>query len=789
MENGTKYITLLKKYWAFPALLAIFAFALWVRTLSLRFAHIPDIDVYFMIRQSLYLLSNGFHLPDVDVLRYYPTGISSHVDIVGTFYIPAMIFALISSVITIDFITYAKWIPAIFGALYVIPLYFIGKELKGKIAGVVTAFLYATSAAVMFRTSAGEYEKEAFSILFILIGIYYFIRAYKTEAILPAMVSTAAIILAGSIWGGIHQIYLAFGGVVGLLLLLNKLPRGILVAYTSFIIGTVIGDILNIIPTGSAQTINYLIFATILIQQGIRKYRLVKEEHQEYVLPALLAIGIIVLLVSTFFSPFTAGLLSSVKGILFFKHGVIGSTVAENAPGNWGNFETTMGVAASRNVLNIGGLANLFDLWLIGFIAVIYLVYKTQKNALDTFSWIGIVSVFLSLVAYIGILKSGGSATLQIMFLAGITISTASVLRRDIITGLMLFLLFSSMLSYISYIRLLILVAIYIMPVTGYLVEDISVGLRGILRSTYSRWWHKEKEYRAAFFGVCAIVVSIGVMFIFTNAATGYVFGNSLGPSYNDNWDQAMTFMKEQTPQESVILSWWDFGYWFQLKSGRATNLDGGNAFGDRNVATAQFFTGMMNETQQKFFIQKMGTTHILVDASMIGKYAAMSKIANYGRKIESYMFVPYSQARQTKNGTVLVYSDGQITLLVPFSGNNSISAPKLMTSQGEVYINKLCLPERVVTLKTPANANSANMCLMLTREQAILITEDISESVFHNLFFMDGSGLDYVTKVFDNGEVKIFEVDKTKITRESKEALQSWWKENGVTPLLALKT
>jgi hypothetical protein len=183
-----------------------------------------------------------------------------------------------------------------------------------------------------------------------------------------------------------------------------------------------------------------------------------------------------------------------------------------------------------------------------------------------------------------------------------------------------------------------------------------------------------------------------------------------------------------------------------------------------------------------------MGTTHILIDMSMIGKYAAMSKIANHGRKVDSYLFLPYNQARETKTGNVLVYGDGQITLLVPLTASGSISAPRLITPQGEVYVNKLCLPQGITTLPVPNNGSATNMCLMLTRDQAILMSQEIANSVFHNLFFMDGKDIDYVKKVFDNGEVKIFEIDTKQIPRETTDELRTWWANNGYEALLALK-
>ena len=163
------------------------------------------------------------------------------------------------------------------------------------------------------------------------------------------------------------------------------------------------------------------------------------------------------------------------------------------------------------------------------------------------------------------------------------------------------------MLSYTSYIRLLILVGVYMTFAAGYALESFGLSLKDNLHKLHGKWWNHQKQiYRFGFIVLTTLLLLIVGLLPLTNAIAGHQLAKQLGPSYNDNWDKAMTFMRENTAKESVILSWWDFGYWFQLKSERASNLDGGNNFGARNTPTAQFFTGMMSQEQQKFFLQKV---------------------------------------------------------------------------------------------------------------------------------------------------------------------------------------
>ena len=49
------------------------------------------------------------------------------------------------------------------------------------------------------------------------------------------------------------------------------------------------------------------------------------------------------------------------------------------------------------------------------------------------------------------------------------------------------------------------------------------------------------------------------------------------GP-YHWQWQNAMAWVRENTPIDSVFAHWWDYGYWIQSIGERSTILDGGNA-------------------------------------------------------------------------------------------------------------------------------------------------------------------------------------------------------------------
>ena len=54
--------------------------------------------------------------------------------------------------------------------------------------------------------------------------------------------------------------------------------------------------------------------------------------------------------------------------------------------------------------------------------------------------------------------------------------------------------------------------------------------------------------------------------------------GGTTNPPSND-WKDALQWMKNNTPENSVIASWWDYGYWIQSLGERATISDNRSSF------------------------------------------------------------------------------------------------------------------------------------------------------------------------------------------------------------------
>jgi dolichyl-phosphooligosaccharide-protein glycotransferase len=85
--------------------------------------------------------------------------------------------------------------------------------------------------------------------------------------------------------------------------------------------------------------------------------------------------------------------------------------------------------------------------------------------------------------------------------------------------------------------------------------------------------------------GITTLFVVFVLLFLvfFSTTVTSTNIGYSAGystaynyiPSVNDGWVNTLTFIKNNSSQNAIINSWWDFGHWFKYWADRAVTFDG----------------------------------------------------------------------------------------------------------------------------------------------------------------------------------------------------------------------
>jgi len=137
-------------------------------------------------------------------------------------------------------------------------------------------------------------------------------------------------------------------------------------------------------------------------------------------------------------------------------------------------------------------------------------------------------------------------------------------------------------------------------------------------------------------------------------------------PSYNTDWQNAMDWVRNNTPEGSVFLHWWDYGYWIQTGGNRPTVTDGGhfNGFWDHLIGR-YVLTTPYPETA-KSFMKAQDVSYLLIDPTDIGKYSAYSSIGNDNDSSDRASYIAtfisdLSEVQETRNTTSRFYRGGMV--------------------------------------------------------------------------------------------------------------------------------
>ncbi|MBI2597959.1 MAG: glycosyltransferase family 39 protein, partial [Candidatus Diapherotrites archaeon] len=180
----------------------LFLLAFGVRGHMMVFEYIWEFDTYYHARMAGEVIKN-FAIPKSDPLSYYHME-NAPVDTKANFF---WIFtAAIYKIFTLGapyqkevWLIFIKALPAIFGALISVAMYFLGKEMYGKKAGIVMAFFAAVVPSFVYRTMAGQFEEDSLGFLWLVIGFVFFVRAIKSLEVNKKTVYNA--VLSGVFFG------------------------------------------------------------------------------------------------------------------------------------------------------------------------------------------------------------------------------------------------------------------------------------------------------------------------------------------------------------------------------------------------------------------------------------------------------------------------------------------------------------------------------------------------------------------------------------------------------------
>ena len=152
-----KFVHLIKNKWTVLAIIIIILLSMYVRLIDYRWPYLRNIDSYDFYRWMDEIVQNNGVLPTHDSYQLAPGGYDRPTQFIYPyFYLGAYSYMFVNNFIHLQFWEFLVYFPPFLATLAVIPLYFMGKILYDRKAGVLAAFFYIFEISNLSHTLGGR---------------------------------------------------------------------------------------------------------------------------------------------------------------------------------------------------------------------------------------------------------------------------------------------------------------------------------------------------------------------------------------------------------------------------------------------------------------------------------------------------------------------------------------------------------------------------------------------------------------------------------------------------------
>ncbi|MFQ6020456.1 MAG: STT3 domain-containing protein [Candidatus Aenigmatarchaeota archaeon] len=676
----------LKKNWVWLALIFIFLFSYYIRSINIVPDRLLSFDPIFQYRFTKYLADWG-HLPVWDEIGYY---VGRFMNLQPFMHYVTVFIYWFTKLFGLSLMTTAAYMSAIYGALIVIPAFLLGRELSNKYGGLLAASLIGTAPAILTRTFGSSYDTDAITLFFIVLTLYLGIYGLKKRTIASfcfALIGFTAFMLT---WEMFIYSYLILAGYVIVYFLLNLL-------------------------IGKREEIK--------ISFSERLKFSFKEFKGQFIFMVLLFIGLIIIGFITNQSP-----ISSLLNVIGFAQRaevwIVNISIAELQP--FSIFSLEGWILATGRFVTGDNIFNII-MFIVIFLFIFFGLYKAYKKDINILSF------------------------LLTLFLIAVYTSFRGVRFTEFTSALFIVLIGVGF---------------------GYLVK-----------------WSLKKDII-----IKTICIGAGVLIVLIAFNFGYEIGSQLGPDINVYWDDAWNFLKTQTPEYSLVGTWWDPGHMISGLAERRNIADGAHCkevcyytINDRIVDLGKIMATTDENESLKLIRKYQGNSpkvYWIASDDLIGKFrwieyfgtgcdgtvnpncplyyqlglqnsfvAGGYMVRNYGNTFVVLANIPLPIFVDKETGRASLYNE-----MIYYEGG----IPKTLKLN---QYNKTELIESLKPLEGILNVRITDKTMPYTiwipqhQGYVVLIPPNLRNVVFTKMFMLEGQGLEHFKQVFRNEMVKIYEV------------------------------
>ncbi|MDH3779956.1 MAG: glycosyltransferase family 39 protein [Nitrosopumilus sp.] len=522
-----------------------------------------EFDPFFNFRATQYLLENGLseYFNWHDNMSWHPNGrdvsATSQTMLHITAALTYQIFGGNSSLYDFTIL-----FPVVFGSLTTIITFALVRVIGGTTAGLFAALFYSVSVPIVLRGTLGWFKSEPLGLFYGLLGLYLFLSGIKSE---NKKVTISKLIIGGvmlgfglSSWGGIQFFVMPIGVFILVLPFVRKdhsfLIWSIPLFVVSFLLTIVLFERPGIEFVFGLGGFSLIIPTGFLVANAIiQKFSNTKNQTRNglFFLFTVIVAGSVLIFVnadSEFLPLPSYRYLNAINPFLTTTDPLVDS-VSEHA---------TTTLAQSFFFHSVQMIFAGIGVWLI-------LSRKTEnlKNDMMGFALVlGLLGVYVS-SAFVR-LEVFASVSIIILSSIGLSLLTKKIFQRKI--GF-------------NQIRNPTKISFVIM-ITALLFSPLVLPTNG-------NW-----------------IDSVKIPATILNGGTIY-------PVVTDDWKDSLEWIKKNTPEDSVIAAWWDYGYWITTLSERTTLADNATIDSQKISDIATVFLNTPDEAWKK--LQEMDADYVLV--------------------------------------------------------------------------------------------------------------------------------------------------------------------------------
>lgn len=582
------------------SLLAIFILAVLVRCSPVVQGTflIKAFDPWYQYDSVKKLIDIGLHdwLNLHDYKFWYPEGVDRFNLRPGLLVTTALIYNLLTALgLNVTVFQVAFYFPAVMGGLTCVVAYYLGKEILDKRAGLLAAFFLAFSPGHMQRTVAGFFDNETIGVFAILLEFLFFIRAAKYGKLSDGIFSGLSLGYLALSWGGLTYGFLLPVLLVGILVLTDKYDGRILLAYAATI---GIGLFFYSLTPSFSWTRDFksmdvavpflflialVIYHMIYIQRGTEQYEKILTSIKWALIP-ISAAAVIILWVDPAWLPFSlSGRLESIINPTIRQSINLVASVGEHSPSPWSVFYFN----------------SLIPLLLV--IPGIFFALR-RANVEDLLMVIFAISLFY-------------------------------------FTG--------------SMIRIILLFAPAVAILGGYALSNILKFFGNLMKDQATITRRRKRQLKRTLGKSEGIIVYflIGVLlFVQANhavemSASQLGYSELVAAGAFHDWEESFTWMKYNLDSSTVVVSWWDYGYWITT-IGNATTVNDNGTWNQTRIGLTGMAMMQTNEMYSAEIFRELKADYVLVYFGHLlnglggdeGKWPWMLRICNDNTKFYEKM-------------------------------------------------------------------------------------------------------------------------------------------------------